>query len=199
MVRIGVSVEGPTEERFIKAVLAPYLFTKNINIIPISLGGCVNIDRIKNELKRIAFSFDYVTTLYDFYGFHNKDAGATKDTLESKILDAVHENIKSRLIPYIQMHEFEGLLFSCPQSLSSILVGNSLEQWANNILSDFGHNPEKINDSPETAPSKRLSKNTNYRKTTHGPNIAKAIGIEKIRKECVGFNAWLEKLEHLQR
>lgn len=28
MVRIGVSVEGATEERFIKMVLAPYLATK---------------------------------------------------------------------------------------------------------------------------------------------------------------------------
>ena len=72
MVRIGISVEGPTEERFIKAVLGPYLLAKGINITPISMGGDVNVDRAKNELKRIANSFEYVTTLYDFYGFKKK-------------------------------------------------------------------------------------------------------------------------------
>ncbi|PIR01009.1 MAG: hypothetical protein COV66_04070 [Nitrospinae bacterium CG11_big_fil_rev_8_21_14_0_20_45_15] len=197
MVRIGVSVEGLTEERFIKKVLAPYLLNKGIAIVPISLGGRVSIDRVRNEMQKLAINFDYVTTLYDFYGFRKKDVGETKDSLESKISNKIHTAIKSKLIPYIQMYEFEGLLFSCPQSLSSTLEGNSLETWAKDILSKFDHNPEKINDSPDTAPSKRLLKDTNYRKITHGPNIAEAIGINKIREKCVGFNAWLEKLEKL--
>lgn len=197
MVRIGVSIEGPTEERFVKGVLAPYLANKSICMTPINIGGNVNVDRIRDELKRISYGFDWVTTLYDFYGFKGKDPHETKSTLEEKISDVVHESIRSKLIPYVQMYEFEGLLFSCPETLSSGLMGGSIKDWAQKILSEFDGNPELINDSQETAPSKRLLQYTNYRKTTHGPNIAKVIGIEKIREKCSGFNEWLIKIEGL--
>ena len=69
MVRVGISVEGTTEERFVEMVLSPYLAQKNIYITPISMNGDVKLDRVKNELKKIGNSFDYVTTFYDFYGF----------------------------------------------------------------------------------------------------------------------------------
>ena len=122
MVRIGISVEGLTEERFVKTVLAPYLVVKNIYITPISIGGGVNVDKVKSELKKIAFSFDYVTTLYDFYGFSRKEDGETKGSLEQRIIDAVHDGVKDKLIPYIQMYEFEGLLFSSPEAIANVLM-----------------------------------------------------------------------------
>lgn len=197
MVRIGVSVEGTTEEIFIKKVLAPYLLERKIDAISISIDGNVSIDKIKGELKKISFNFDFITTLYDFYGFKGKATGETKETLEAKISNGVHESIRAKLIPYIQMHEFEGLLFSCPQSLSSKLTGDSLKTWAKEILSEFDNNPERINDSQESAPSKRLLKNSNYQKTIHGPNIAQEIGINKIREMCEGFDNWLKKIEIL--
>jgi len=197
MVRIGISVEGTTEERFIKRVLAPYLLEKKIEARAISIGGNVHIDKIRGELKNFSFDFNFITTFYDFYGFKGKATGETKETLETKILNGVHESIRPKLIPYIQMYEFEGLLFSCPRSLSSNLSGDSITTWAEEILSGSDNNPEKINDSRETAPSKRLLKNSNYQKTTHGPNIAQAIGIEKIREMCNGFDNWLRKIEGL--
>ncbi len=64
-------------------------------------------------------------------------------------------------------------------------------------MKKFSGNPEKINDSVESAPSKRLEEKTGYRKTTHGPDIAKETGIKKIRGKCAGFNEWLDKLEAL--
>lgn len=197
MVRIVISVEGLTEEIFVKMVLAPYLAYKSIYMTPIIIGGKVNVDRIRGELKKISYGFDCVTTLYDFYAFERKDPHETKSTLEEKISNVVHESIRGKLIPYVQMHEFEGLLFSSPEDLSSILMGESLKDWAQKILTEFNDKPEQINDSQETAPSKRLLNYTNYRKTTHGPNIAEAIGIEKIREMCVGFNDWLTKMENL--
>lgn len=197
MVRVGMSVEGPTEERFIKAVLTPYLVARNVHITPISMGGDVNVDRVRNELKKIANSFDNVTTLYDFYGFKKKLEGESKASLEKRIFDAAHESIKPKLIPYIQMYEFEGLLFSCPKGMERGLNESGIKGWCQSILVKFDNNPEKINDSLETAPSRRLEKETSYRKTTHGPNIAREIGIEKIREMCTGFNEWLTKLEKL--
>jgi len=136
------------------------------------MSGGVNIDRAKSELKKMANNFDYVTTLYDFYGFRNKDAGETKDSLETKIFETAHERVKPKFIPYVQMYEYEGLLFSCPDSIESILNESGIKEWAADILKEFGNNPESINNSTETAPSKRLEEKTGYRKTTHGPNIA---------------------------
>ena len=57
--------------------------------------------------------------------------------------------------------------------------------------------PEKINDSPQSAPSKRLQAETSYIKAVHGPNIAKEIGLDVLREQCAGFNGWLDKLEVL--
>lgn len=197
MVRIGISVEGPTEERFVKKVLYPYLIVKGIDITPISMGGDVNIDRAKNELKKIANSFDFVTTLYDFYGFKKRQDGEDKVALEQRLVASVHDGVRLKLIPYIQMYEFEGLLFSCPQSMERGLNENGIEVWCQEVLNEFNGNPELINNSVETAPSKRLLKHTKYRKTTHGPNIAEEIGISKMREMCIGFHEWLCKIERL--
>ncbi|NOU43145.1 MAG: DUF4276 family protein [Methyloglobulus sp.] len=197
MVRVGISVEGLTEERFIKILIDPYLSSKGIYVTPVSIDGSVSIDRIRHELKNLIHSFDYVSTFYDFYGFRRKDDGETKLTLEAKINESVKVDLRKKVIPYIQMYEFEGLLFSSPDAMASVLQGESLIDWANLILKEHSNNPEKINDSIETAPSKRLDKATNYRKTTHGPNIAKEIGLVRIREMCSGFNEWLSKLEEL--
>ncbi|BFM50669.1 DUF4276 family protein [Marinomonas sp. THO17] len=197
MVRIGISVEGSTEERFVKRVLGQYLATKGIYMTPISMGGDVNVERAKNELKKIANNFDFVTTLYDFYGFKKRLDGESKEDLENRLMDSAHEAIRSKFIPYVQMYEFEGLLFSCPESMERGLNESGVQQWCQNVLAEFNDNPESINNSVETAPSKRLLKHTKYRKTTHGPNIAAEIGIPKMREMCIGFHEWLCKIENL--
>jgi len=197
MVRVGISVEGTTEEKFIKQVLAPYFIGKNIYLTAISLGGDVNVDKVCAELKKLANNFDFITTFYDFYGFKKVDQDETKESLEDKILARVHDNIKKRLIPFVQKYEFEGLLFSEPESMGLVLKSKEVTEWAKDVLDDFNGDPEQINNSPETAPSKRLIKHTSYRKTTHGPKIAQEMGIDKIREKCSGFDAWLTKVEAL--
>ncbi len=197
MVRLGVSVEGTTEERFIKTLLAPYFSQKGIYVTPVSINGNVSVDRVAHEMRNLAYNFDYVSTFYDFYGFKGKVEGETKTTLESKIKESIKMELRAKLIPYIQMYEFEGLLFSSPEAIAMVLQDESLSVWANDILKSFNNNPEKVNDSVETAPSKRLEKSTNYRKTTHGPNIAEQIGLAKMRDMCPGFDDWLTKLERL--
>lgn len=195
--RIGISVEGPTEERFVKAVLDPYLSGKGIYLTPISMGGDVSVDKAKSELQKMANSFDYVTTLYDFYGFKNKTLDESKASLENRLENAVHVGVKPKLIPYIQMYEFEGILFSCPEAMERGLNESGVKEWCQGVLDAFNGDPEAINNSRDTAPSKRLEIHTGYRKTTHGPNIALETGIEKIRESCTGFGEWLNKLEAL--
>lgn len=197
MVRVGMSVEGETEERFVRQVLTPYLGCRGVFVSSRNMNGAVNLDRVRSELKRIAYGFDCVTTFYDFYGFQGKGPNDTKDSLEEEIRKCAHPSIRRKLIPYIQMHEFEGLLFSCPESVEREFSVDGVASWVGDVLKEFNGDPEKINDSRATAPSKRLADRVRYRKTINGPNIAKAIGVEGIRAKCAGFNEWIDRLEAL--
>jgi len=158
--------------------------------------GNISIDRVKHEINKMMYSFDYVSTFYDFYGFKGIKEEDTKEILEKRILHLIPETMQEKLIPYIQMYEFEGLLFSSPADMAFILQNKEIKSWAENILKEFNGNPELINNSSQTAPSKRLM-STSYRKVTHGPDIALKTGLNGIRKKCTGFDEWLKRLENL--
>jgi hypothetical protein len=78
-----------------------------------------------------------------------------KPSLEGRIAQSIKADDRDKLIPYVQMHEFEGLMFSSPHTIATVLQDEQLEPWAEGVLGEFDNNPEKINKSPETAPSKR--------------------------------------------
>lgn len=201
MVRLAISAEGQTEEKFIITVITPYLLNLNIYSKPILLGGRggnVSFARIERDLNSLARSFDKVTTLYDFYGFEGKDQNESKESLELEIINRVASPLRNKIIPYIQMFEFEGLLFSSPEAIENNINQSGLATWAENILRQFQNDPEKINNSPHTAPSKRLSGQAQYLKTVHGPNICAEIGLDVLRQKCSGFDGWLTSLEALQ-
>lgn len=197
MVRVAISVEGQTEEQFVKIVLYPHFERKNLYITPVNINGNINIQRVSDELGKLAYNFDRVTTLYDFYGFKGLMLHDTKETLEEQIKNKLQDSIRSKIYPYIQMHEFEAILFSCPSKLNDCLAGVNINisSWAEDVLKEHSDMPENINNSPQTAPSKRLEKHTNYKKTIDGPKIAKAIGLELLRQKCQGFNDWITMIE----
>lgn len=202
MVRLAISVEGSTEQHFVSKLLVPHLQRNQIDAKPLLLGrngGDVSLSRIKKDLNRLAKSFDKVTTLYDFYGFRGKSTDETKESLEQKILDSVAESLQGRILPYVQMYEFEGLLFSSPNAMENMIQENGIKNWAQGVLNKFNGNPEDIDDSEQTAPSKRLLEHTGYIKTIHGPDIAKAAGLDALRKTCSGFGVWLDQLEKLNQ
>ncbi len=199
MVRGAISVEGLTEEIFVKNFLYDYFVSRNIFLTSINMGGNVSINHAKNELEKIAFNFDKVTTMYDFYGFKDKQPSDTKKSLEQKIKTSLNQTIASKVFPYVQMHEFEGLLFSSPAVIGTHVTaqsGQNVSVWAQGILNNFSGKPEDINNSPVTAPSKRLEQYTSYKKTIDGPSIARAIGLQNIRQQCPGFNAWIAMMEN---
>jgi hypothetical protein len=102
-----------------------------------------------------------------------------------------------RLIPYLSLHEYEGLLFSDPDALAQALNQPNLASRLHQVRNDFP-TPEDINDSPETAPSKRMSAiYSAYRKVIEGTLAARAVGIDSMRRECEHFRNWLEQLEAL--
>lgn len=104
----------------------------------------------------------------------------------------------SRFVPFVMMHEFEALLFSdCQRFAEGIGNGSQLVRDFQNIRDQFD-TPEHINDSPFTAPSKRvLALMPGYQKALDGTNAALHIGLDTIRAQCRHFADWLTRLERL--
>ena len=104
---------------------------------------------------------------------------------------------QARFIPYVMMHEFEGLLFSDCRRFGAGIGREDLIPELQSIRDQFG-TPEEINDSPITAPSKRiLNLVPGYQKPLLGSLAALEIGLEAIRGQCPFFNRWLARLESL--
>ncbi len=205
MIRLAISVEGQTEEEFVKKVLADHLRPKGVAPQPILLGGSggdVTVERLARDMANLIWSFDIVTSLVDFYGFRGKGS-ATVDELEKIIDEKVNDNIgrsrdQSRVFPYVQQHEFEGLLFSAVGAFAGLIdVPDGAVEVLREIRLRFS-TPEDINDSSDTAPSKRIVELIpRYQKVVDGPLLVEEIGLEAIRAECPRFNAWVTRLESL--
>ena len=105
-----------------------------------------------------------------------------------------------RFIPYLQLHEFEALLFANVAKLDeavSALLGRSRLDALHRILDECG-GPEEIDEGAETAPSKRLKQlYPTYDKRLFGELVAEQTGIDAIRAACPHFDAWLRRLEAL--
>ena len=204
MTRLAISVEGETEEEFVNESLAAHLKSRGIYPTPVLIGrarrrvrggGNVTIDRLANEMRHLRHSFDAVTSLVDFYGFRGKGA-MTPDGLVEAIRDLIGGFEDASVFPYVQVHEFEGLLFSDVDAFDRVFPDPPTADLRS-IRSAF-KTPEDINDNAMTAPSKRIAKLIrDYRKTLDGPLLALEIGLERIRSECPRFDKWLRRLESL--
>ena len=202
MIRLAISVEGPTELDFVKKILAVHLREKGVEAQPFSISGNVTVGRLARDMANHFWNFDRVTSLVDFYGFRGKDT-ASPDELEGLIHRAIAERIKrswdeSMVFPYVQRHEFEGLLFSEVSAFGeAMLLPDECIEELGRIRARF-LTPEDINDSKESAPSKRILKVfPRYNKHVNGIMIAEAAGLGRIRTECPRFNSWLTHLESL--
>lgn len=212
MKRLCVICEGHTEAQFVKDGLEPHLRHHGLVTTPSLLksgpgrpgGGAVNVERLARHVSHEYHHFDHVTTLVDYYGF-GRAAGRTRTQLEADLVERVSKRVSGfdprRFLPYVQMHEFEALLFSDVEKFTWVLDGwdDAARKALSAIRSEFP-TPEDINNHPDTAPSKRILKvfrNGEYSKTEHGPLIAEDIGIAAIRRECAQFDAWIASLEAL--
>ena len=205
MIRLAISVEGQTEEEFVKRVLWDHLWPKGVDPQPVLLGGRggdVTVERLARDMAKLLPSFNCVTSLVDFYGFRDKGS-ATVDDLQKRIDAKVNDHVRrswdqSRVFPYVQQHEFEGLLFSDVSAFASLIsVPDDAVDALRGIRSQFP-TPEDINDNSNTAPSKRIVKLIpRYQKVVDGSLLAEEIGLETIRAACPRFNAWVTRLEAL--
>lgn len=214
MKRIIVICEGETEKEFCKNVLAPHLIHHKIIIQPPlikrSMGGIVRWPVLKKEIEtHLQEPNVIVSTLIDYYGLYQKysfpkwaegekihNKNTRMDFLENAMRDDIANAIRHRFIPYLQLHEFEGLLFNDIQIFYDQVPRDELVgiDELKKTFTDYD-NPEMINNNRETSPSYRLKRIIKgYNKPLYGHYFAEAIGIDRIRAKSPRFNQWLKNI-----
>jgi Domain of unknown function (DUF4276) len=215
MSRIYILVEGQTEEAFLNEVMVKPYATRGVYLIPIIVstsphqsGGMSTYHKVKPQIERqckqdrrafVSTLFDYYALPRDFPGYamlgslNAANAAAKVAYLERQLREAIDQE---NFIPNLMLHEFEALLLTDVEAFAEWTDDDtslkSLRRARQNTA------PEDINDGAETAPSKRILRALpGYQKTFHGPLIAAAIGLDKMRSACPHFDSWLKQLERL--
>lgn len=216
--RVLILVEGQTEERFVKDVLGPafwdrelffhptLLVTKRVKDGPNFKGGVTNFAKFRNDATRLLNSASgaLVTTILDYYrlpldfpGMNSRPPNGTaiQRVIHVETAVAKHFNSPAGFLPFLALHEFEAWLFSSPTELPRVMTEPEKELQFGAIRASVA-TPEEINERPQFAPSKRIETLfPAYKKTLHGPTTAARIGLGQIRTECPHFNEWIKNLE----
>jgi hypothetical protein len=177
-------------------------------------GGMTSYERARRDIVRWIKEEEhspevYLTTMFDLYGlpgdFPQFEAARKKATGRERV-EALEEALAldiafDRFIPYIQLHEFEALILSQPEKIAPFFEKKTTDRAIRNLVElCASQSPEEIDDGETTAPSKRILKEIpQYEgaKPAVPPQIAQAIGLERIRRKCPHFNGWLSRLELL--
>lgn len=220
MIRVHVICEGQTEEMFVNEMLTPVFFPKGIQLVPALVGkpghkgGNFKFERLQTDVKNrlLGDRTAYCTTFFDYYGlpqgFPGKDtlvahadirdkAAAVQNAMVDELIRLIGQDSMRRFIPFVQMYEFEALLFSDPDAFAIGVDRISLNQHLKAISAQF-ESPEHINNSPVTAPSKRIEAlMADYQKPLMGTLAALEVGLDVMRARCALFNDWLTRIESL--
>lgn len=214
MKRLIIICEGPTEQAFCNDILRDHFLPKDILLdaptIKHSNGGIVAWETLKKQIIThlnegnciVSLFVDYyrIRDSYNFPGWMNSKSitdiyDRMRYLFEQMSLD-IDINLRSRFIPYIQLHEFEGLLFSDISVFPNNFTKDELDFSLLETAVKSAHTPEEINNGPNTAPSERLKRAIKgYDKIVYGFCLASDIGLKTIREKCILFNEWIEKLE----
>lgn len=219
-VRLYLTVEGQSERKFAEAVLQPHLVAFGIDLRTRVVvtnrklgkrGGILDFAKLEGDVRRLLRGDRNpearFTTMIDLYALPSEFPGWTVArkqvrptervvALEQALGDAIGDY---RFVPYIQLHEFEALLYCDLSQLARRITGaeRGLEKLAEEVE---GLKPEEINEGATTAPSKRLIKYVpqySGAKVRVGAPAAAAIGLPKLRAECPHFDSWVTTLEQL--
>jgi hypothetical protein len=226
MARLNVLVEGQTEEAFVNEVLAPHLAGYGVYAVArcvttrrdrhrpdrVHRGGLRDYAKVRRDLERwmaedrsatFTTMFDLYALPEDFPGYHEArglaDPYARVRHLEKALAADANE---FRLIPYIQLHEFEALLFCDPRKLDWAYLEHEPQIGRLVEIASRYDSPELIDDGLDSAPSKRIIAEIpeyRFQKSSAGPLVAGRIGTETMRSRCPHFADWLTKLEAIAR
>jgi len=214
MSRAYLLVEGQTEESFVRELLQPHYARIGLFLTPIIVstspghkGGVTSYAKVRPQIERLCRqdADAFVSTMFDLYALPTDFPGKSDPTWPQQgrgqqkadfVEACLAQDIGQRnFIPNIMVHEYEALLFVQPERFAD---------WADQEVvaalqaAKQACAPEDINDSPQTAPSKRiLAAMPGYQKPVHGTLLACDIGLDAMRAECPHFHGWLLKLEAL--
>jgi hypothetical protein len=227
MIRLYITVEGQTEQRFVKDVLRHHLYEHNVitctRLVLTSRdrrsGGlrtgayatvkkdiCAWMKTDQNADARFSTMFDLYALPEDFPDYakaaHEKDPYRRVALLETALQEDIKRELDDpRFFPYIQLHEFEALILADPEQLSRGYMEHTAQiQRLVEMVAREGGNPELIDSGKTTAPSKRIiAEIPEYKgsKATVGPMVVEEIGIPRLREKCAHFAEWLQRLEKL--
>jgi len=218
MKRIIFICEGQTEQAFCNTNLQTLFQTKEIYIqtplIKHSKGGIVKWSILKQQIETHLKSDRnaFVTTFIDYYGLYSKyqfpnweiaeriqDKNIRMDSIEKGMNESIADDLQHRFIPYLQLHEFEGLLFNELRIFyEQIPIGDIVNKEELEKTFETFQNPEMINNNRNTSPSHRLMRIIRgYNKVVYGDILAEAIGLTKIRDKSPRFNNWISRLENI--
>lgn len=212
---VYIICEGQTEEEFVNRILRPYLYRHKIYDVRAILiatskghkGGDIKYDRLRFNIERFLAKEDdiIVTTFIDFFRLKSdfpefeaakqiKDKLKRVDFLKRAIANSIEH---PRFIPYIQLHEFEGLLFASKAGFE--FLPDLKTSDFNSLVSAVEEktNPEELNDGENTAPSKRLKRfipGYDRNKPFFAGLIAEINTIEAILNKCVRFREWTDQI-----
>lgn len=230
MARLLVHVEGQTEETFVEELLRPHLLAHGYASVSAKLmgnarlrenrGGVKPWPSVRDDIARHLMNDKgcHSTTMVDYYALpqngqkawpgraianelpHDGKAFAVQEATLEDLANHLGVAIQDmRFIPYVVMHEFEALLFSDCTSFANGIGRKELANEFQKIRDQFA-TPEEINDSPQTAPSKRVEKLVpGYQKPFLGNLAALEIGLNQMRAECPRFALWLSQLESVTK
>jgi len=158
--RVVVIVEGATEESFVKGPLAEMFWPRRVYFtliilgVPGQKGGRTNYERVRKDLLRQLKQDPtvYCSTMIDFYGLGRGFPGTPPppylanirkvEHIERAVKDDICGQIPEsrpdlRLIPYLSLHEYEGLLFSDPDAFAHALKQPTVAHRLHQIRNDF--------------------------------------------------------------
>lgn len=216
MRQIAVLVEGSTEEAFVGRVLAPYLRDSGADAYGIRVetsrsaaghkfAGGGNWEKYERNLRKLLGQshWSLVTTLMDFYGYPGDGPRADcchrphrpRDCVarrEQAIADAIDSR---RFVPFIMLHEFETMVYAAALAGGPVLGSVDLGERLRRDAQQVGDDVELINDSPQTAPSKRISRHQPaYAKVTDGLQIIEDAGLDRVLQACPGLARWVQRI-----
>ena len=223
-VYLHVLCEGQTELRFASKVLTTYLVVKGIIVLPQLLitsrnknarGGILSYKQAMRDLTfMIRGAQDnekevhYFTSMFDLYALPDDfpcflEASVLKDYSQvAKLEEAFGKDVNCyKFIPYIQLHEFEALVLCDIDGLKDSYpnAAKKLTELKNEVTTQYSDNMELVDNSAETAPSKRIIKalkdEYHYDKSKSGTEITDKIGIDVLRGKCKHFDDWLTTIE----
>ena len=232
MTNLFVLCEGQTEEHFVKNALHEYLSEFGINVIARIVGsnrrGNGGISKYADFLRDMKVlissqkdSMEYrvfFTTMIDLYELPadfpgKKDKDTPKDIypfidhIEKCFAEDIEKKCNRTIIPHIQLHEFESLVFAGLDELKYLKQESNKTENAIAILKDqlrkCGNNPEMVNTSYYTAPSRRLenafAEFAKYSKIVDGNDTVELVTIPVLKERCHHFGEWIDRLEQLNK